>query len=98
MVQHCLFLLHSTFANPLLPSLFLIVHVRFDTVNYESLSRLFIMHLFLFVLFQMTRFWTSNTGISTKMAFSLDTRFNIMLSHISLNQPFFLLQWIADLI
>ena len=49
MVQHCLFLLHSTFANPLLPSLFLIVHVRFDTVNYESLSLVY--HAPFFVCF-----------------------------------------------
>ena len=52
MVQRYLFLLHSTYANPLLPSLFLVVHVRFDTVNYESLSRLFIMHLFCLFCFR----------------------------------------------
>ena len=37
MVQHCFFLFHSTFPSPLFLSLFLLVQVRFDIVNYESL-------------------------------------------------------------
>ena len=61
MVQHCLFLLHSTFANPLLPSLFLLVHIRFDTVNYESLSRLF-MHLFCLFCFRWHGFRLPKLG------------------------------------
>ena len=37
MVQHSFFLFHSTFPSPLFLSLFLLVQVRFDIVNYESL-------------------------------------------------------------